>query len=801
MAILTLREHLYVDYPGDALPLLQQLATFERVGRLRPGQHRVVRYWRLTNNGTRLILPRGLIGKVQKLLPGATVRDERLLVRSVDMGFHAGLRDYQEAMRDALVARGGGVMVMPPGGGKTRTALAVVDQWQQPALFFVHQLRLLNKTLSDARKLYRLPRGGLGAIADGRSQIGSHFTVATIQTLAKKPRLIKQLIPRVGTVVVDECVVGATLVDGIPIRNLKVGDRVWAYDETRSEWAQKPVTHVFQRPAPNALIAIETGSQRLICTPNHPILTRSGWKRADALTTDDIVLIEGGHYEAEKELRRLRRDHGSSEYRNPLPDVQEYVQPSGDRAMVSTQPRSVCMVPGSVCARNSLATNGLAYGASGVLLQGVWQGLREQQQFDHDGRNQPQVCVGTHDEAQSNAPCRCAGAGECVLASHRTQATRAGRQWEADARGAAVALGSVGLADRSSGQDTDATGIRIPTGLQNRHRESGFTDRARGGRLLSHRDSTARTRQQEDRVAEWARVDHLAVYERGRDAEFERVCPDGHVYNLEVADFHTFVANGIVTHNCHHVSAASYSKVLSAFPARYVLGLSATPARDDGLEPMVYALLGTPIRVSREALADKGVMIDPTIYMVNTHWEAPEGVPFHEAEEERATNDRRNMLIVKLVAMARSRGLRVLVLVEREIHATLLAQFLTKAGVTANPVFGRLPQPLQDRHFHAMEQGKAVVVATKLANEGLDWPALDCLVLATPGRSPTVLEQRTGRIARTAEGKTFALVYDLVDDSPMYLDQTRARIAKYQEMGYRIKRFRWPTKPDATVPS
>ncbi len=38
---------------------------------------------------TAAILPRVLIGKVQRLIPDATVRDERLLVRPVDMGFHA----------------------------------------------------------------------------------------------------------------------------------------------------------------------------------------------------------------------------------------------------------------------------------------------------------------------------------------------------------------------------------------------------------------------------------------------------------------------------------------------------------------------------------------------------------------------------------------------------------------------------------------------------------------------------------------------------------------------------------------
>ena len=450
MAILTLRDHLYVDYPGTALDALKTLATFERIGRLRPNQKRLVRYYRPQNNGTRLALPRGLASKVQKILPDAPIRDERLTVRPINLGFRWELRDYQQAAVDAIVQRGGGVIVSPPGSGKTVMLLSAGDRFRQPVLFLVHTLRLVDQTANEARKALTLPRGGLGIIADGRTQIGTHFTVATIQTLAKKPRLLRQLINRFGTLIIDEV---------------------------------------------------------------------------------------------------------------------------------------------------------------------------------------------------------------------------------------------------------------------------------------------------------------------------------------------------------HHSPSVTAARVISAMPAKYRVGASATVERDDGLGPMVHALVGSPVVIPRRVLRDRGVIIDPTIQFVRTQWGPPDEIPFHEAEELRATDPGRNVLITRLVALARGRGQRVLVLVEREKHALLLAQILTKAGIPAHPVYGKLSTPLQDQRFKWMEQGKAVVVATKLANEGLDWPALDVLVLAAPGRSETVLEQRTGRLSRTAEGKTFALVYDLVDDSPMYLDQTKARIAKYREMGYRIRRFQWPSNP------
>lgn len=591
MPILTLREHLIVDYPGEALGMLQTLATFEREGRLRGNQKRLVPYWKLAENGQRLYLPRGLFRTVRRILPNASVVDQRLRFHPLDLGFRASLRDYQEAIVQALYDREGGVMVMPPSAGKTRSALALAARWQQPTLFLVHTLRLADKTVADARSLLTLPRKGLGLIAEGRETIGTHFTVATVQTLASKPRLIKKLVGRVGTVIVDECVVGDTLVDGVPIRDRKVGDMVTAYDPATDTFSLKPITRTFRRTAPDELIHVVSHDHALVCTRNHPIWVQREkdeprWIDAQDLLTGDMALDGDGH---------------------------------------------------------------------------------------------------------------------------------------------------------------------------------------------------------------WIRVNFLWIYDRGTP-EFDRVCPDGQVYNLEVADPHTFLAGGIATHNCHHSPADSFQKVLNSFPAYFRGGLSATPAREDGLGPMVYATLGAPVRVNRDYLSAQGYIVDPTIYLVPTNWSPPEEVPFSVAEEARAMDSGRNGLIARVVWNARRQGQRVLILVEREKHALILAQLLSQGGVSAYPVMGRLPKPLQDERFKWMEQGKAVVVATKLANEGLDWPTLDCVVLAAPGRSETILEQRTGRAARPAPGKTGAIVYDFVDDGAMYRDQTTARIEKYHEMGYRIRRFTWPTK-------
>ena len=70
------------------------------------------------------------------------------------------------------------------------------------------------------------------------------------------------------------------------------------------------------------------------------------------------------------------------------------------------------------------------------------------------------------------------------------------------------------------------------------------------------------------------------------------------------------------------------------------------------------------------------------------------------------------------------------------------------------------------------------LVATQLADEGLDVPALDLVVMASGGRHDGTAQQRLGRICRP-EGEAIPLYFDIVDDYPSALSQWRSRSAAY----------------------
>jgi len=81
-----------------------------------------------------------------------------------------------------------------------------------------------------------------------------------------------------------------------------------------------------------------------------------------------------------------------------------------------------------------------------------------------------------------------------------------------------------------------------------------------------------------------------------------------------------------------------------------------------------------------------------------------------------------------------------------------------------------------------------VLVATSLADEGLDAPNAGVLVLVSGGKSKQKAEQRTGRVLRSFAGKTEGVIYDFADNfHPLMKRHAKARMSLYRSLGYKIE--------------
>jgi superfamily II DNA or RNA helicase len=232
----------------------------------------------------------------------------------------------------------------------------------------------------------------------------------------------------------------------------------------------------------------------------------------------------------------------------------------------------------------------------------------------------------------------------------------------------------------------------------------------------------------------------------------------------------------VLLDEAHHVPAAMFTAVMQAFPAAYRYGLTATPKRRDGLFPFLEAVIG-PVRheITNVDLRRAGVLVIPRIEYVKTDFSCPfsEWVNIIDAL---TTNAERNTLILGIIEKALADGRQVLALTERVEHARHLAAMMESRcpGIVSLAV-GAMGKRAREEAIERMRRGAArVLFATKLADEGLDIPGLDALVLLTPCRDGARTTQRAGRILRAVPGKAQPVIYDLVD-SRVGLLQSQAR--------------------------
>lgn len=244
----------------------------------------------------------------------------------------------------------------------------------------------------------------------------------------------------------------------------------------------------------------------------------------------------------------------------------------------------------------------------------------------------------------------------------------------------------------------------------------------------------------------------------------------------------------VICDEAHHVPCATLTDVLYELPGRYRLGLTATPTRADGLTPILLGHMG-PIRaeVSRKALAAAGAIIVPRCERIATAWEPDAEADYVQMVTDATEDDRRNIQIADLAATAAQAGRHVLIQTERVEHAKALSRLIgDRHGLGSVAVYGALGAKARALALERVASGACpILIATQLADEGLDLPILDTLILGVPQRNAARLEQRVGRIARPAPGKVDAVVYDLLDGGFAARLQW-ARLKVYRMMGCQV---------------
>jgi superfamily II DNA or RNA helicase len=265
----------------------------------------------------------------------------------------------------------------------------------------------------------------------------------------------------------------------------------------------------------------------------------------------------------------------------------------------------------------------------------------------------------------------------------------------------------------------------------------------------------------------------------------------------------------VLVDECHHVSAFSFELLIKALPARYIYGLTATPIRRDGHQPILFMECG-PLRYQFDAkkLADmQGLTryLVPRFTSFNVLEEHPDHQPsITEYYQKLAVHTYRNDLILKDVRLAVSQGRTPLVLSERVAHISWLAEQLKDDADAVISITGKGSAKEKRMALERLESvppsHSLIVLATgRYIGEGFDGPRLDTLFLTMPISWKGVLFQYCGRLHRTSEHKKEVSIYDYVDfHVPLLERMYQRRLKGYVQMGYSISSSHDSTTSEST---
>ncbi|WP_448228648.1 TOTE conflict system archaeo-eukaryotic primase domain-containing protein [Pseudoxanthomonas mexicana] len=247
----------------------------------------------------------------------------------------------------------------------------------------------------------------------------------------------------------------------------------------------------------------------------------------------------------------------------------------------------------------------------------------------------------------------------------------------------------------------------------------------------------------------------------------------------------------IIVDECHHVGAVSFDAILKQAKAKYVLGLTATPIRRDGQQPIIFMQCG-PIRHTAATHAGAPQDLEVVPRSRSARIDLPPETGIQDVFRHLANDQERTGAIAAEIQTAFAQGRKVLVLTERTEHLDAIHAALAGHEPVPFVLHGRMSKKqrgalIAELNALPPEAPRILLATGKLVGEGFDHPPLDTLVLAMPVSWKGTLQQYAGRLHREHASKTGVQIIDFVDAGhPALLRMWDKRQRGYRAMGYRI---------------
>lgn len=213
--------------------------------------------------------------------------------------------------------------------------------------------------------------------------------------------------------------------------------------------------------------------------------------------------------------------------------------------------------------------------------------------------------------------------------------------------------------------------------------------------------------------------------------------------------------------------------------ANYAFGYSASPWRDDGSDLMIEAAFGRRIvDITASELIRQGYLVKPhiTIKKAVSVWS---GKTYEQIYKSAIVENMfRNMQVVQDAIDQYKLCRNTLVLVTQIKHGEIIEKMIRSCGIPATFISGKSGMKKRKQTIQDMRDGKMqIVIASTIADVGLDVPRLQSIIEAGAGKSSVTALQRLGRIMRPFDSKDKCYFITYYDNAPYLSSQIDKKIA------------------------
>jgi len=773
-----------------------------------------IHFLRKSKNGT-YYFPIGLLSKVEKIFTWfGTDYDENLQFSSSDTTVNidwTGPELYTHQI-DAFVeslTKERCVVCLPTGSGKTLTGIRIIAELKKPSLILVHRKELA-KQWKDA---FEQNTNISPVIFDDKKKKFGEITVAMVGSIFNYTKT--HALPIFDVLLADECFPYDTLITTnigeLPI-GLIVEERLEVNVLTHTgEW--KPITNYYSKCIDSPVLKITHDFGSIICTDNHKILTQRGWIPAKYLSCWDIMY----NYSNDKDIHmpvlwqgfkksifgwttRLLSSYKSiGTKRENKKTVVESLNGKTNRNYTECY-REEIKAPIWVSINTGAGTNHIGKSTRGYVNYISKQRKQISENNSETLFRPTRVCnveilpvtESCNNATKSKEKWRvwriCNGFQHAITSMFNFNSRFGEKMWKA--------MCNPRLAEFNHTSNSTC-GVVSRRWFHNKNIQQNENKDIRTHNFNFHGVEDARTDNDDSAVVKkqmgdsyfnifLGKGERITYTQKTRSREIyqfnKTICgvrnneiqDKQFVYDLEVKDNHSYVANGIVVHNCHHVAARTIYDASLKCDARYRFGLSATPQRSDGMDMYIEAALGPySINVRAEDLIEQKLLATPEFEFVEVPATSYSryGDYADDYKFNIVLNGERNKIIALRTKQLVNGGRTVYIHVTRIDHGKMLSKMISAPFIYSKS---------KDRseQIEKFKNGEINVLISTLLGEGVDIGGIDSIIMAAGGKSEISTIQRVGRALRPKPGKK-AIIVDFIDNSRYLKKHTMERYESY----------------------